>query len=144
MITATISQVYMPYASAPLPCPLCLASVSAGFPSPADDHLDGQLDLNQYLIKHPAATFFIRVSGDSMLGAGIHSGDLLIVDRALAATHNRVVIAVVNGELTVKRICQRHDGVFLMPDNGAYPSLRIQPTADFEIWGVVTNVIHPL
>lgn len=144
MIEATISQIYMPNVMTILPRPLFLVSVSAGFPSPADDHLDVQLDLNQHLIKHPAATFFIRVSGDSMLGAGIHSGDLLIVDRALEATHNRVVIAVVNGELTVKRICQQDDGLFLMPDNGAYPPLRIQPTTDFEIWGVVTNVIHPL
>lgn len=144
MIAATISQVYMPDVSVSHPRPLFLVSVSAGFPSPADDYLDGQLDLNQHLIKHPAATFFIRVSGDSMLGAGIHSGDLLIVDRSLEAAPNRVVIAVVNGELTVKRICQQDGGLFLMPDNGAYPPLRIQPTTDFEIWGVVTSVIHPL
>ena len=144
MITATISQIYLPNLSASHARPLFLVSVSAGFPSPADDYLDAQLDLNQHLIRHPAATFFIRVSGDSMLGAGIHSGDLLIVDRALEAAHNSVVIAVVNGELTVKRICLRDDGLFLMPDNSAYPSLRIQPTADFEIWGVVTSVIHPL
>lgn len=144
MIAATRSQVYMPNLSVARPHPLFLVSVSAGFPSPADDYLDGQLDLNQYLIKHPAATFFIRVSGDSMLGAGIHSGDLLIVDRSLEAAPNRVVIAVVNGELTVKRICQQDDGLVLMPDNAAYPPLRIQPTTDFEIWGVVTSVIHSL
>lgn len=144
MITVSISQVYEPNLLLSCPRPLFLVSVSAGFPSPADDYLDGQLDLNQHLIKHPAATFFIRVSGDSMLGAGIHSGDLLIVDRALEAAPNRVVVAVVNGELTVKRICQQQDRLFLMPDNGAYPPLPIQPTTDFEIWGVVTSVIHPL
>lgn len=78
--------------------------ISAGFPSPAEDYLEGRLDLNQLLIRKPAATYFVRVVGDSMIGAGIHSGDLLVVDRSLEAGDGRVVIAVLNGELTVKPI----------------------------------------
>ena len=84
--------------------PLFLVPVSAGFPSPADDYIENQLDLNKHLIKHPAATFFVKVKGDSMIDAGIHSGDILIIDRSLEATDKKVVIAVVDGELTVKNI----------------------------------------
>jgi DNA polymerase V len=83
---------------------LFIVTVPAGFPSPAEDYVEGPLDLNRHLIPHPAATFFVRVSGDSMVGAGIHSGDLLIVDRAITATHNHVIIAVLNGDLTIKRL----------------------------------------
>jgi DNA polymerase V len=84
MMTAIIEQVYTPHVAVSCPCPLFLAPVAAGFPFPADDYLEAKLDLNQYLIKHEAATFFVRVTGDSMIGAGVHAGDLLIVDRALA------------------------------------------------------------
>jgi len=124
--------------------PLFLAQVSAGFPSPADDYIEGKLDLNKHLIKHPAATFFVRVTGDSMIDAGIHSGDLLIVDRSLEPTDNHVVVAVVNGELTVKRIRKKEDQLLLVPENKNYSPLRINEEMDFEIWGVVTSVIHPL
>jgi len=118
--------------------------VSAGFPSPAEDYLEGALDLNRHLIKHPTATFFARVSGDSMIDAGIHQGDLLVVDRALEATDGRVVIAVINGELTVKRIALKKNQLFLMPANQDYQPLQVHEEMDFRIWGVVTNVIHPL
>jgi DNA polymerase V len=118
--------------------------VSAGFPSPADDYLEGQLDLNQHLIKHPVATFFVRATGDSMIRAGIHTGDLLIVDRSLEARDGRVVIAVVNGELLVKRLRQRGECVYLVADNPHYPSLLITEAMDFQVWGVVTNVVHAL
>jgi DNA polymerase V len=121
---------------------LFLVPVSAGFPSPADDYLEDKLDLNQHLIKHEAATFFVKVRGDSMIGAGIHSGDLLIVDRALEPTDNSVVIAVVNSELTVKRMFKRQGHLMLVPDNGNYQPLPITECMDFEIWGVVTHVIH--
>src|SRR4030042_6039051 len=84
--------------------PLYISRIKAGFPSPADDYIEKELDLNEYLIKHPAATFFVRVEGNSMIDAGIHSGDILIVDKSLEAKNNKIVIAVVNGELTVKRI----------------------------------------
>lgn len=124
--------------------PLFLASVSAGFPSPAEDYIEGRLDLNRHLIKHPAATFFVRVAGDSMIGAGIHPGDILVVDRALEPQDSNVVIAVIDGELTVKRISQRHGKLFLVPDNQAYEPLEIVEAMEFEVWGVVTSVIHNL
>ena len=124
--------------------PLFLASVSAGFPSPAEDYIEGRLDLNRHLIKHPAATFFVRVAGDSMIGAGIHPGDILVVDRALEPQDSNVVIAVIDGELTVKRISQRHGKLFLVPDNQAYRELEIVEAMEFEVWGVVTSVIHNL
>ena len=124
--------------------PLSLASVSAGFPSPAEDYIEGRLDLNRHLIKHPAATFFVRVAGDSMIGAGIHPGDILVVDRAIEPQDSNVVIAVIDGELTVKRISQRGGKLFLVPDNLAYQPLEIQEEMEFEVWGVVTSVIHNL
>ena len=139
----TISdRLYAPDLSTAYPCPLFLVPVSAGFPSPADDYLEDNLDLNQHLIKHEAATFFVKVRGDSMIGAGIHSGDLLIVDRALEPTDNSVVIAVVNGELTVKRISKRNGKLSLIPENGNYTPISITTFTDFEVWGVVTHVIH--
>ncbi len=128
----------------PLPLPLYTAYVPAGFPSPADDDVEGRLDLNQHLIHHPAATFFVRVSGESMLGAGIHPGDLLVVDRALEPVHGKVVIAVVNGELTVKRLCIREGQVRLLAENERYAPIVLSGDMDLQIWGVVTNVIHPL
>ena len=137
-----IDQMYTPAMSTSYRCPLFLVPVSAGFPSPADDHLEGKLDLNDHLIKHEAATFFVRVKGDSMIGAGIHCGDLLVVDRALEPTDNSVVIAIVNGELTVKRISKRSGKLFLTPDNGKYDPIPITAYTAFEVWGVVTHVIH--
>jgi DNA polymerase V len=123
--------------------PLYTCPVSAGFPSPAEDYIEGKLDLNQYLIKNPVATFFVRVTGDSMVGAGIHSGDLLIVDRSLEPRDGRVVIAVVDGELLVKRIRIKRGRISLVAENPSYPPLILEEQS-FEVWGVVTNVIHPL
>ncbi len=127
-----------------LPLPLYAARVAAGFPSPADDYIEGKLDLNQHLVKHPAATFFVRVEGDSMIGVGIHSGDILVVDRSLKPCHRKIVIAVINGELTVKRLDQRKGVLRLLPENNSYPAVEITDAMDFTIWGVVTNVIHSL
>jgi len=124
--------------------PLFGTLVPAGFPSPADDYLENQLDLNKYLIQHPAATFFVRVTGDSMIGAGIHSGDILIVDRALEPVNKKVVIAVINGELTVKRLRRQKNRLVLMPENDRYEPIFIENEMDLEIWGVVTSVIHAL
>lgn len=117
-------------------------AVPAGFPSPADDHLDGNLDLNDFLIHHPSATFFVRASGESMTGAGIHDGDVLIVDRSLEATNGRIVIAAIDGELTVKRLRKQVDKVYLEPENPDYPVIELNEAQETLIWGVVTNVIH--
>jgi DNA polymerase V len=124
--------------------PLFLSAVSAGFPSPADDFIEQKLDLNDHLVRNPAATFFVRVSGDSMTGASIHSGDILVVDRSLEPKEGKVVIAVLDGELTVKRIARRGGRLQLMPENDRYQPIIVANEADLEIWGVVTAVIHAL
>ncbi|THB64265.1 MAG: LexA family transcriptional regulator [Desulfovibrio sp.] len=125
-----------------LKLPLYLATVSAGFPSPADDFIDKSLDLNEHLIAHPEATFFVRVYGDSMRDAHIGSGDILVVDRALEPMNNKIVIAALNGELTVKRIRKTAERLFLVPENPEFTPIEVGEEESFEIWGVVTYVIH--
>jgi DNA polymerase V len=122
--------------------PLFITKISAGFPSPAEDYIDKNLDLNEYLIQHPAATFFVRVAGSSMINAGIHSGDILIVDRSVEPADKKIVIAVINGEMTVKRIRKNAGKLYLVPENDAYKPLEITEGSEFQVWGVVTNVIH--
>ena len=139
-----VDAIYFPVRSTTCEQPLFMVPVAAGFPSPAEDYLEGKLDLNKHLIKHPAATFFVRVAGDSMLAAGIHPGDILIVDRAIEPADKKVVIAVIEGELTVKRIRIIDGKVVLVPENENYRPLQIESGMNFEIWGVVTSVIHPL
>ncbi|MBC8349581.1 MAG: translesion error-prone DNA polymerase V autoproteolytic subunit [Verrucomicrobia bacterium] len=124
--------------------PLYASRVSAGFPSPADDYVESALDLNEHLVREPAATFFVRAQGESMIGAGIHDGDLLVVDRSVEATDGKVVIASINGELTVKRYVRRNGKVWLAPENPAYRALILNEEDDVRLWGVVKNVIHPL
>jgi DNA polymerase V len=121
--------------------PFFIESVKAGFPSQADDYIEKQLDFNEYLVRHPSATFCVKVSGDSMINAGIFPGDILVVDRALNAVNNSIVIAVVNAEFTVKRIRFDHGKISLLPENPAYSPIHID-NENFEIWGVVTYVIH--
>ncbi len=128
--------------SGPVPLPLYGSRVAAGFPSPADDHLESAMDLNEHLVRHPAATFVVRVSGDSMTGAGIHHGDLLVVDRSLEHTSGAVVVAVVDNELAVKRLRIDRNGIRLEPENPAYRPVEIGEESDFRIWGVVTHVIR--
>ena len=125
-----------------LKLPLYTSGVSAGFPSPADDYLDRQLDLNEHLITNAAATFFVRVSGDSMINAAIHPNDLLIVDKSLDATIGSIVIALINNEFTVKRFIKEGETIILQPENDNYKPIEIKDGMEFEIWGVVTNVIH--
>jgi len=139
-----VQAIYHPDQSTQCKRPLFMVPVSAGFPSPAEDYIEGKLDLNQYLVKHPAATFFVKVTGNSMIDAGIHDGDILIVDRSLKPVNRKVVIAVVNGELSVRRIRVTKGKVFLMPENRDYEPLQVGEEMDFEVWGVVTAVIHPL
>jgi DNA polymerase V len=139
-----VEIVYKPDRSTKRRQPIFMATVPAGFPSPAADYEEGKLDLNRHLIKNPAATFFVRVTGDSMVKAGIHNGDLLVVDRSIEPRDKNVVIAVVNGELTVKRIRIRKNKLTLEAENEAYQSQEINDQIEFEVWGVVTNVIHAL
>ncbi|MBT6524024.1 MAG: translesion error-prone DNA polymerase V autoproteolytic subunit, partial [Methylococcales bacterium] len=109
-----------------------------------DDHIEKTLDLNELLISKPTATFFVRAEGESMLGAGIHPNDILVVDRSLEAVPGKIVICAVNGELTVKRLIQRHEQLILASENSDYPDILIREDFDLVIWGVVTNVIHAL
>jgi DNA polymerase V len=124
--------------------PLFLQMISAGFPSPAEDYIDKRLDLNEYLIKHPSATFFVRVEGDSMINAGIHHGDILIVDRALEPAHKKIIVAVINGELTVKRMHKIKDTLYLLPENDNFETITVRDEMDFQVWGVVAHVIHSI
>lgn len=124
--------------------PLFASPISAGFPSPADDFVEKKLDLNEHLVKNRQATFFLRVSGDSMIGAGIHDGDLLIVDRSITPSHKKVVVAVVDGELLVKRLLRENERILLAAENSNYQPIEVTDDIHFEVWGVVTNVIHAL
>ena len=124
--------------------PLYDYRVSAGFPSPADDHLEKNLDLNEYLIKNPTSTFFVRVQGDSMVGAGINSNDILIVDRSLEISNGKIIIAVLYGELTVKRLRLSKNEMWLDADNNKFDPIKVTEEMNFHVWGIATNVIHKL
>lgn len=140
----------MPDAHTLVPCavpslvlPLYDCRVPAGFPSPSQDYDHTELDLHAHLVRRPAATFMVRAQGDSMVGAGIFDGDLLVVDRSLTARTGDVVVAVVSGELTLKRLDLGRDGsVRLMPANPAYQPISIPDPTQLEIWGVVMHSVH--
>jgi len=123
-----------------LPLPLFLSKVAAGFPSPADDYLDGGLDLNEHLIEHPSATYFARADGDSMIELGIFCGDLLVVDRALQPSDGDVVVVAVDGQLTIKILDLAH--AQLLPANKRYRPIAISPDTQVETEGVVIHTIH--
>ena len=125
----------------PLVRPLMLSATPAGFPSPAEDHIDRDLDLNEHLIRRPAATFFVRVSGQSMVGAGINDGALLVVDRSEEARDGRIVVAVVEGAHTVKRLRKAAGRCWLEAANPAYPDIQVLDE-ESHVWGVVTFVIN--
>ena len=121
---------------------LLRSAVPAGFPSPANDYVERHLSLDEHLIRHRESTFFMRVSGDSMRGCGIFDGDLLVVDRALPVTHSCVVIAVLDGEFTVKQLLHTPNGRVLRAAHPDYPDLHIKPEQDLSIWGVVSWNVH--
>ncbi len=125
-----------------LALPLFEHRVAAGFPSPADDHMERRLDLNEFLVKRPTSTFFVRVEGLSMIDAGIRPDDVLVVDRAEEAADGRIVVAAVDGELTVKRLHKKGARMYLMPENPDFRPIEITGETEFVIWGVVTSVIH--
>ncbi len=130
----------VPLLDAPhLALPLDAVKVSAGFPSPAADYEDKRLDINEYLIRNPVSTFFFPVQGESMQGAEIFDGDILVVDRSIRARHGHVVVAFVNGERLVKRLYRRAGRVALMAENPSYPALEVEEGMEVEIWGVVVG-----
>ncbi len=137
-----IDQLLPASLSEPLKIPLYGSKVEAGFASPADDFVEDYLDLNQLLVKRHEATFFVRVAGRSMVDAGIQPGDILIVDRSLEPVHGKVVIAVVDTEVTVKRLSTKGGKVVLKAENPEYSDIPV--TGELHIWGVVTSVIHQL
>ena len=124
------------------PLRLLLHRMSAGFPSPAADDTEDSLDLNEYLVRHKPATFMFNVRGDSMRGASIEDGDKVVVDRSLQARHNDIVIAVVEGDYTIKRLRYRHGQPELWPENPAYTPITFAEGAELEIWGVVVGVVR--
>ena len=122
--------------------PLVSASVEAGFPSPADDHLERGIDLNEELIRNPAATFLVRVKGESMRDAGIHSGDTLIVDKSVTPSDRQIVVAMIDGEFTVKRFRKVNGRVFLEAANDSFAPIEVGENQELTIWGSVTYIIH--
>lgn len=137
-----VTSVYSPDIETKQMIPFVTSQIPAGFPSPADDFVDLKLDLNEHLVKHPAATFFVKVSGDSMLGAGIHDGDILVVDRSLEVHNGAIIIAALHGELMVKRYKIIQGKTFLHPENTAYKPVEVTRDMEFAVWGVVSYVIH--
>jgi len=132
---------YTPACHTKIALPLVQQGISAGFPSPADDFLDLSIDLNKELIKHPYATFYGRVSGDSMTGAGLDDGDLLVIDKSLEPQDGKIAVCFVDGEFTVKRIKIEAHAIWLMPENTKYKPLKVTQDNEFVIWGIVTSVI---
>ena len=124
--------------------PLAIEAVSAGFPSPADDYMDTGINLNKELIQHPASTFFLRVSGNSMDGCGVFDGDLLIVDRSLEPVPGRIVVALLDGAFTLKRLVNHNGTLRLEAENSNYPPIDLHNYRDVQIWGVATHSIHNL
>lgn len=137
----SISAIYLPGRQLRLSRPLIMWRISAGFPSPAEDYVEGRIDLNRDLIKHPLATFYIKVTGDSM-EPRIHEGALLIVDRMVEAKEGDVIVARIDHELCVKKLSIEEDGsVWLISENPDYPPIQVKEEMDFEVWGRVMHAI---
>lgn len=130
--------------TSPLWLDMCSWKVTAGFPSPAADHAQKRIDINEHLIRNKEATFLFRVKGDSMTGIGIFEGDTLVVDRSVEPKHNHIVLAILNNEFTVKRLYRRGGVIKLIAENPIYPPRLIKPEEDLSIWGVVTFNLHKL
>jgi DNA polymerase V len=139
-----VTGIYRIGESSALHLPVYVSKVPAGFPSPADDFVEQKLSLDEHFIRNRAATFIVKVSGDSMLGAGIHPGDHLIVDRSLEVRDRRVVVAALDGELVVKRIRRRSGRLYLESENPGFQPIEVGDASEFSVWGVVTYVIHQL
>ncbi|MBE9480692.1 MAG: translesion error-prone DNA polymerase V autoproteolytic subunit [Bacteroidetes bacterium] len=139
-----VFEIFKPDKSAIKELPLYSDLISAGFPSPAEDYIDKKLDLNEYLIKNRSATFLVKVNGNSMINSGIYDGDILVVDRSAEPANNKIVIGVIDGEFTVKRIIKKVKKLFLQPENENFKPIEITEDMDFKIWGIVTFAIHKL
>lgn len=137
-------EVYAIDTSRPLTLPLFESHIPAGFPSPADDSMELKLDLNKHLIKHPSTTFYARVKGHSMQNAGVNDSDILIVDRTIEPRENDIVVCILDGEFTVKRVHREEDVIFLQAAHEDYQPIQVKESDRLEIWGVVTYVIHKL
>jgi len=116
--------------------------VPAGFPSPADDFIEMEINIQDYIVKNKEATFCVKVEGTSMTKAGINTGDIMIVDRSLNPKHNDIVLAVIDGEFTVKRLAVNDKSIYLMPENDSFSPIQINESMDFQIWGIITHIIH--
>lgn len=136
-------EVFTADPSTPIDIPI-IGTISAGFPSPADDFIETSIDLNKALIKNRVATYFMRVVGSSMKGAGIDDGDLLIIDRSIIPKNNKIAVCYLDGEFTVKRLRIEKDVVWLIAENSLYKPIKATKDNDFEVWGIVTNVIKTL
>jgi len=139
--TTQTLEIYSAETSTELNLPLVDSGISAGFPSPADDFLDVSIDLNKALIQNPSATFYGRVKGDSMIGAGLSDGDLLIIDKSLEPADGKIAVCFIDGEFTVKRIKIEKEIIWLMAENKNYSPIKVTRDNDFIIWGIVTTVI---
>lgn len=137
----TSVTILLPDLSTELSLPYADAGIQAGFPSPAQDYITESIDLNRELVHHPAATFYGRVSGESMSGEGIDPGDIIVIDRSIEPTDGDLAVCCVDGEFTLKRISLRRGEVWLIPSNEAFDPILITPDCQFEIWGVVTHTI---
>ena len=127
-----------------LAVPLMTSTAACGFPSPADDYLDSPLDFNELLVQNPAATFAVRISGESMIGAGLFPGDVAVVDRSLTPSNGSIVLALIDGEFTIKRYCVVEGGIVLLAENPRFSNIEISAETGLEIWGVVKHAIRIL
>ncbi|MFL2808933.1 MAG: LexA family protein [bacterium] len=140
----SIKEIWPADTSKNIELPYFDTKVQAGFPSPAEDHLEQRLDLNSLVIENPSATFFVRVAGESMKDSGITDGDILVVDRSIEVWENRIVVAVIDSEFTIKRFTRQNDSVVLEAENPDYPAIKITPETDFSVWGVVCWTLKKL
>jgi DNA polymerase V len=137
-------KIYKPTHETKISIPLFMSKVKAGFPSPAEEYIEAKLDLNSYLIQHPSSTYMVRIEGDSMIGAGIYSGDLAVVDRSLEPKHGDIVIAVIDQEITIKRLVKSKKGVTLFAENPNFEPISFSSEQELTIWGVVVHTVRSM
>jgi DNA polymerase V len=137
-------SVFLPEIASPTKVNWINTKVWAGFPSPAEDYEEQKLDLNKKLVKHPSATFFITVQGNSMINAGIDEGDILVVDKSIPPENNCIAVCIINDDFTVKRLLKTKEGVYLKPENHNYKPLLVTDEHNFKVWGIVSYVIKKI